>query len=145
MDPEFVKKYESELKCPWYVFNESGEVHTIKYKQNQYKPVLTEGWNELTNFHHMPNNVEVVFGYYGNNYFRIEMFKDVTTSTELPKFHSRSSMRFETVHFHCQVWDDQLQSELFVMTILLLLYYIYISVNSTTQISLISSFSAIIQ
>ena len=71
--------------------------------------MLTKGWTDLHKFNDFPDNVEVVLGYYGYNLFFVQMFKEVDNVCCIPKWHSRSKIPYETMHFDTHVWEINFQ------------------------------------
>ena len=74
-----------------------GGVHQIKFKISIYNPTLKDGWEELQQYHHFPDNVDIIFGYYGNNLFKVIMFREIFCCTKIPAFHSRSMYPKEVI------------------------------------------------
>lgn len=98
VDPSFTQKYYNQLKGSWYVLNQDDRGHLLTCTKSFLNPLLTNGWIEVKLFNEFPEDVEVVFGYYGNNMFVVEMFKEVTDHSELPKWHSRSTVPHQTAY-----------------------------------------------
>jgi hypothetical protein len=92
--------YFNDLKDSWYIINHSDETHYLKYNKSYVHPILTEGWSDLQIYNDFPDNVEVLFGYYGHNLYFVEMFREITDRTLIPPFHSLSKMPLHTLHFH---------------------------------------------
>jgi hypothetical protein len=78
------------LKEDWFVITKEGKYHKLKYNQTYSFPLIVEGWKELKNYEEFPDNVQVVFGYYGGSIFGIVAFKEISCPDEIPAFHSRS-------------------------------------------------------
>lgn len=87
------------MKDSWTILNHSDETHCLKCKKSFVNPILIKGWSALQIYHDFPDNVEVLFAYYGNNLYFVEMFKEITDTTCIPPFHSRSKMPLHTIHF----------------------------------------------
>jgi len=87
------------VKDSWYIINHDDDTHYLKCKKSYVHPILTKGWSNLQIFNDFPDNVEVMFGYYGNNLYYVEMFREITNRTSIPPFHSRSKMSLHTLHF----------------------------------------------
>jgi hypothetical protein len=85
-------------------------VHEVKYKPSLYFPTLTSGWSELQEYHNIPDNVEVVFGYYGGSIFAITTIREIHDPETFPPFHSRSLFPNETFYFDVHVDDHWLKS-----------------------------------
>lgn len=105
VDPSFTQKYYNQLKGSWYVLNQDDRGHLLTCTKSFLNPLLTNGWIEVKLFNEFPEDVEVVFGYYGNNMFVVEMFKEVTDHSELPKWHSRSTVPHQTAY--CDITLDE--------------------------------------
>lgn len=105
VDPSFTQKYYNQLKGSWYVLNQDDRGHLLTCTKSFLNPLLTNGWIEVKHFNEFPEDVEVVFGYYGNNMFVVEMFKEVTDHSELPKWHSRSTVPHQTAY--CDITLDE--------------------------------------
>jgi len=52
-------------------------VHEVKYKPSLYFPILTSGWSKLQEYHNIPDNAEVVFGYYDKSIFAITTIMEI--------------------------------------------------------------------
>jgi len=52
-------------------------VREVKYKPSLYFPILTSGWSELQEYHNIPDNAEVVFGYNGKSIFAITTIREI--------------------------------------------------------------------
>lgn len=77
----------------------------MEYNKSFIHPILTKGWSELQNYHDFPDNVEVLFSYYGHNLYFIEKFKEINDKTLIPPFHSQSKMPLHTIHFETHLTD----------------------------------------
>lgn len=106
IDLKFVQKYYYDIKDSWHVINDTTNNHTLTYNKSYVSPILTKGWSNLHKFNDFPDNVEVVFGYYGYNLFAVQMFKEVDNVSCIPKWHSRSTMAYQTMHFDTHVWEN---------------------------------------
>ncbi|XP_039688948.1 uncharacterized protein [Medicago truncatula] len=110
VQPEFVEKYKDDLQDPWNIMNMDGGMHQIKFKIGLYNPTLKDGWEPLQQYHHFPDNVDIIFGYYGNNLFKVIMFREVFCATKIPSFHSRSMYPEEVIIFDIHISDNDLNT-----------------------------------
>ena len=99
VDPSFTQKYYNIQRSSWYVLNHADRDHLLTCTKSLVNPLLTNGWIDVKHYNEFPDNVEVVFGYYGNMMFSVEMFKEVTDHNELPKWHSHNTIPHETTYF----------------------------------------------
>lgn len=114
IDPSFVEKYYNDFKDVWNVIKEDGTSLQLRINKNFYNPKITLGWPQLIELHHLPENVELYFGYYGMNLFKIQFFKEVSNSTDIPIFHSRYLNPNETKFFDVQLSAMELGQSTFV-------------------------------
>jgi hypothetical protein len=70
-----VLKYWKELRTFWHVLDNTGYFHILQYNKIFDHPLIIGGWNTLTNFAHLTNNVDVLFAYYGYQCFGIYIFQ----------------------------------------------------------------------
>jgi hypothetical protein len=103
VDPGFVVKYYNELKCDWYVINDKGCSHKIGLNMDYDNPLICSGWNELKEFYCFQDDVVVEFSYFGKNLFGMRSFGKLTSTEEVPSFHSRSGNPFDTFCFDVQL------------------------------------------
>ncbi|AES60188.1 hypothetical protein MTR_1g041870 [Medicago truncatula] len=94
IEPGFVKGNLANLSALWYLVN----------------PLLTHGWTEFKDFNDLPENVEIVFGYYENNMFSVYMFKTIYTHDDLPTWHSRCTIINRTAYFDSLLTEDDFLS-----------------------------------
>lgn len=115
VDPSFTQKYYNQLKGSWYVLNQDDRGHLLTCTKSFLNPLLTNGWIEVKHFNEFSEDVEVVFGYYGNNMFVVEMFKEVTNHSELPKWHSRSTVPHQTAYCDTKLDEHDFLSSMKVL------------------------------
>lgn len=114
VDPQFVYKFQNKIRDPWIIMKEDGGVQPLTFNPSLINPTLSEGWDKLKEYHGFPDNVEVVFGYYGNNMFGVVMFREMGCCTEFPSYHSRSLLPAKTRIFDVQLTPNDFISELLV-------------------------------
>jgi hypothetical protein len=102
------------LKDSWDICHESGVVYKLKFNMSLNNPNLSDGWNDIKQFNDFPDDVEVVFGYYGSNVFGVIMCREVNRYIDLPCFHSRSLYPMHTMFFDITLWDKDLTSPILV-------------------------------
>lgn len=126
------------LKDSWHVINDKTHSHTLTYNKSFVSPILTTWWYDLQKFHDFSTNVEVVFGYYGYNLFSVQIFKEAGNVRCIPKWHSRSTMPYETMHFDSHVWEYDFKNPMKVIHFLLI-YFQYVATNIFYNIVLMVS------
>lgn len=114
MDPNFYHKYSHKITDTWRVLNDEGDFHEINCNKNYVFPLIIGGWEQLKEFHHLPDNVEVMFSYYGANLYAISMFRELTCPKTIPKFHSRSLDPAETFYFDVHIHPSDFKATLTV-------------------------------
>jgi len=124
VEPSFVHKHFNKLKDPWNALNENEQSQLVKFNLSYINPNLTEGWSDLKEFHGFPENVEVVFGYYGHNLFRVVML--LTDPTTIPNFHSCSLKSNQTTYFDIRVWEYSFKNP-FLVKIYMFKFLIFFS------------------
>jgi len=76
--------------------------------------------SEIQEYHNIPDNVEVVFGYYGGSIFGINTIREIDDPETFPPFHSRSLFPTETFYFDVHVDDHWLKSPKMVNFVIIL-------------------------
>jgi len=94
--------------------NKDGGMQQIKFNISLYNPCLKDGWVELQQYHNFPDNVDIIFGYYGNNIFKVIMFREIFCCDKIPAFHSRSMYPNEVIKFDITICEDDLNSPIMV-------------------------------
>ncbi|CAI8602982.1 unnamed protein product [Vicia faba] len=89
IDHLFSTNHSVDLKQIWNIIDKEGITHSVIYNKSEEHPIVLSGWWELQNYYSLLDDVSVVVAYYGNNVFEVVGFKELTTSQELPKSHSR--------------------------------------------------------
>jgi hypothetical protein len=90
VDPKFAKQFSNTLGEIWTVKNTSGPHHKMIYNLGYDFPLIIGGWDEMKEYYHFPDNVEVKFCYYGHNCFSIKAMMVIDSCKEILPFHSRS-------------------------------------------------------
>jgi len=130
VEPSFVKGNLANLAGSWRLLNTENMGHLLTFNKSFVNPLLTNGWFEFKNFNDLPNNVEIVFGYYGNNMFSGYMFKTIYKHSELPTWHSRCIIGNESAYFDSLLTKDDFLNPMKVFIASLMLYFFdYISIN----------------
>jgi len=99
----------------------NGSLVRLDLQKNYYNPTITYDWITLKQHYNFPNNVNVIFGYYGMNIFKVESFEEVHLFNQLPAFYSRCLRQNETKIFDIQLWDGLLQRNTLVKSTMLTL------------------------
>jgi hypothetical protein len=90
VDPKFGKEFRNTLGESWIVKNTSGSHHKLTYNIGYDFPLIIGGWDEMKEYYHFPDCVEVKFCYYGHNCFSIKAIMVIDNIKEILPFHSRS-------------------------------------------------------
>jgi len=112
VEPAFVKQNLANLSRSWHLLNQQNKGHVLTFNKTLVHPLLTHGWTEFKYFNDLPDNVEIVFGYYGNNMFSVYMFKTIYNHSELPEWHSRCTITNATAYFDSLLTEDDFLSPL---------------------------------
>ena len=112
VEPAFVKQNLANLSRSWHLLNQQNKGHVLTFNKSLVHPLLTHGWTEFKYFNDLPDNVEIVFGYYGNNMFSVYMFKTIYNHSELPEWHSRCTITNATAYFDSLLTEDDFLSPL---------------------------------
>lgn len=105
----FVEKFSADFIDKWNIILEDGSTLVLQLNKNYYNPTLISGWSDIKNLYSFPNNVEVTFAYYGMNIFKVTMFNEVTCTSQIPIFHSRSTKANETKCFDIRLFGNDLK------------------------------------
>ncbi|GAU49499.1 hypothetical protein TSUD_287290 [Trifolium subterraneum] len=89
VDPNFHVE-NPKLTKDWLVMNQSGGYHKLIYNRCYSFPLIVGGWDELKKFEGFPDNVEVLFAYYGGKLYSIMGFREITCLSSVMPYHSRS-------------------------------------------------------
>lgn len=89
-------------KPKWFSFE-------TQLKKNYYNPTTTNGWEELKNYYHLPENVEVNFDFFGIHVFKVTSFKEIESYIEIQIFHSRSLIHNKIKYFDIQIRKSDLE------------------------------------
>jgi hypothetical protein len=65
--------------------------------------ILIQGWNKFKDFNDLPNNVQILMIYWGNNHYQIDEIFDLDGNRSIPSFHSRSLHPKETTFFDVEI------------------------------------------
>lgn len=122
IEPGFVKGNLANLSALWQLLNKENTGHILTFNKSLVNPLLAHGWTEFKDFNDLPENVEIVFGYYGNNMFSVYMFKTIYKHDDLPTWHSRCTIINRTAFFDSLLTEDDFLSP---MKVFLLLYYFH--------------------
>ncbi|KEH41747.1 hypothetical protein MTR_1g054485 [Medicago truncatula] len=106
VEPSFVNDNLANLACSWHLLNNENRGHILTFNKSLVNPLLTHGWSEFKDFNDLPDNVEIVFGYYGYNMFSVYMFKTIYKHTDLPAWHSRCIIANETAFFDSLLTEE---------------------------------------
>ncbi|KAL5067597.1 hypothetical protein RYX36_018484, partial [Vicia faba] len=87
IDPEFVRNYSEDLSKTWTVMNQCVHQEMI-FKKVRNHPMIISWWPLLEACYDLSCDVVVEVGYYGDNNFGINWFKELSKWEYLPHFHS---------------------------------------------------------
>jgi hypothetical protein len=89
VDPKFAKQFSDTLGELWTVKNTTGPHHKMFYNLRYDFPLIIAGWDELKEYYHFPDNVELKLCYYGHNCFSIKAMMVIDSCKEILPFHGR--------------------------------------------------------
>jgi hypothetical protein len=92
LEPFFIAEFFNELESEWHLYKDIGNHHQIQFNRSLIRPLLTNGWAGLREFHRWRGNIKICFFYYGNNNFQINIFNENIQPRQFPSFHSLSSV-----------------------------------------------------
>ncbi|GAU32455.1 hypothetical protein TSUD_144640 [Trifolium subterraneum] len=91
IETSFGKRHRGETYGNWQVIKNDTDYHKLRFNNDYENPlILTQGWNKFKEFHNLPDNVEVMLSFHGNNTFQVDVIKELKGRAEIPSFHSRS-------------------------------------------------------
>ncbi|KAL5058889.1 hypothetical protein RYX36_030493 [Vicia faba] len=89
IDPEFVRNYSEELNKTWTVMNNQCVHQEMIFNKVRMNPMIISGWPLLEAYYDPLCDVVIEVGYYGDNNFGINWFKELSKWEDLPHFHSK--------------------------------------------------------
>jgi hypothetical protein len=127
IEPAFVKENLANLPASWHLLNTENRGHILTFNKSLVNPLLTHGWTELKEFNDLPENVEIVFAYYGNNLFSVYMFKTIYTHNDLPTRHSRCTINNHTAYFDSLLTEDDFLSPMKVFILFSFFFHFFLT------------------
>ena len=75
VDRAFAIEFGSELGPTWFLVDNEGHRHIVKYNMDLCVPEIIGGWSQFREFYGLRGNHFVYFDYVRNNSFKITLFK----------------------------------------------------------------------
>jgi len=128
-------EFVSELGTNWFLVDNKGHRHVVKYNMDLCIPEICGGWFEFRKFYGLEGNHFVFFRYVGKHFFNITLFKGKSSPLSIYKFYDHIQNRCPLihglkVHFTIKIYVPFKPSSNFVWHFLhYLLTLIYYSIN----------------
>ena len=91
-----------QFEHPWKLIDDQGKCHRVQFNGDYCHPLFTNGWDQLRKDFSIVGHTQMIISYHGNNTFKVLVGEKITSSDQIPPFHSRSTIIGETIYFdHC--------------------------------------------